>query len=167
MPTVAPVPGKDRRDPPASTVRTPARACTRGSRRRGPGSLGPRHVLSLPKPAIFGCCSIGSTSVRRVAISYVDLHVLHGDTRLIGLGPLPAELLAQNRKTFFTATDITENFAQMVNLAGTHWFNDKIELSGNVFYYRSVDTSSFNSDTSDFTPDGLGFLLDDGNPVLD
>lgn len=64
------------------------------------------------------------------------------------------------------ATDITENFAQMVNLEGTHWFNDKIELSGNV-YYRSVDTSSFNSDTSDFTPDGLGFLLDDGNPVLD
>lgn len=90
----------------------------------------------------------------------VNLNVYAGDTSLTGLGPLPVELLAQDRKTFFTATDTTDNQMWMVNLEGDHWLNDQIQVSGNV-YYRSVDSSSFNSDTSEFQPCG-----DPGNAGL-
>lgn len=96
-----------------------------------------------------------------------DLHVYAGDTSLTGLQAIPAELLARDRRSFFTATDTTDNTLAMVNLEGTHWFNDRIELSGNVFH-RSVDTDSFNSDTTPFEPDGAGFLnTAAGTPVID
>ncbi len=99
--------------------------------------------------------------------STLDLHVYSGDTSLTGLQPVPVELLAQDRRAFFTATDTTDNHLAMVNLEGAHWFNEKTELSGNI-YYRSVDTDGFNSNVAPFTPGGGGFLVDDnGNPVLD
>lgn len=97
----------------------------------------------------------------------LDLHVMHGDTKLIGLGPIPKQLLVQDRNTFFTATDITQNNAQMVNLESTYWLTDLVQFSGNI-YYRTNDTSSFNSDTSPYSSNGAGFLVDeDGNPVVD
>jgi iron complex outermembrane recepter protein len=96
----------------------------------------------------------------------LDLHIAHGDTELVGLGPLPAELLVSDRETFFTATDITGNNSQMVNLEGTYWLGEAMQLSGNV-HYRNTDTDSFNSDTSPFTANG-GFLEDDaGMQILD
>ncbi|HTT08588.1 MAG TPA: TonB-dependent receptor [Gammaproteobacteria bacterium] len=97
----------------------------------------------------------------------LDLHVYSGDTSLTGLQPIPVQQLAQDRRAFFTATDNTGNTLAMVNLEGAHWFNEKTEVSGNV-YYRSVDTNGFNSNVAPFTSDGAGFLVDDdGNPVLD
>jgi outer membrane receptor protein involved in Fe transport len=97
----------------------------------------------------------------------LDLHVYSGDTSLTGLQPIPVQELAQDRRSFFTATDNTDNTLAMVNLEGTHWFNEKTEMSGNV-YYRSVDTDGFNSNIAPFTPDGTGFLVDNnGNQVLD
>jgi len=103
-----------------------------------------------------------------VADSEVNLNVFAGDTTLVGLGPLPVELLAQDRETYFTATDTTENQMWMVNLEGEHWFNDKILFSGNV-YYRSVDSTSFNSDTTTFeecgTAGNAGLLCEENSDL--
>lgn len=81
--------------------------------------------------------------------STLDLHVSAGDTELRGNGPAPVELLAQSRDAIFTSPDITENDLLMFNLEGSHWFNDKIQLSGNT-YHRSVDSDSFNGDSTEF-----------------
>lgn len=79
----------------------------------------------------------------------LDLHVSHGDTELRGNGPAPVELLARERNAFFTAPDITRNFMQMVDLEGTHWVTEEVQLSGNL-YYRWNDIESFNGDGTPF-----------------
>src|SRR5436305_1695388 len=71
----------------------------------------------------------------------------------------------------FTLPDITENTMHLVDLEGAHWFNDRIQLSGNVFY-RATDTDSFNGDGSEFRACtngvGAGFLCDsNAETVLD
>jgi hypothetical protein len=70
-------------------------------------------------------------------------------TELTGNGPLPIEQLAVDRESVFTLPDITENRLLMVDLEGTHWFTDKIQLSANVFL-RDNDTDSFNGDATPF-----------------
>ena len=89
--------------------------------------------------------------------STLDLTINHGDTELIGNGPIPVELEAIDRSAIFTSPDITENDLFLVNLEGTHWFNNEIQLAGNVFY-RSNDTSSFNGDGTEFEQCDDGFL---------
>jgi outer membrane receptor protein involved in Fe transport len=89
--------------------------------------------------------------------STLDLSFNHGDTELIGNGPIPVELEAIDRSAIFTSPDITENDLLLVNLEGTHWFNDEIQLAGNIFY-RSNDTNSFNGDGTEFEQCDDGFL---------
>jgi len=125
-------------------------------------------------------------SWRHEASSTLDLSLSHGNTELRGNGPLSVQLLALDRNTIFTSPDITENNMVMVNLEGTHWLNDTVQLSGNVFY-RVNDTDSFNGDGTEFVECGFaanaGFLCEDnadlgtaaeevivdqfGNPVSD
>jgi len=96
--------------------------------------------------------------------STLDLSFNHGDTELIGNGPIPVELEAIDRSAIFTSPDITENNLFLVNLEGTHWLNDDTQLAGNIFY-RSNDTDSFNGDGSEFEDCGFaanaGFLCED------
>jgi len=96
--------------------------------------------------------------------STLDLSINRGDTELIGNGPIPVELAAIDRSAIFTSPDITENDMYLLNLEGTHWLNDEIQLAGNVFY-RSNDTSSFNGDGTEFEDCGFvanaGFLCED------
>jgi iron complex outermembrane recepter protein len=89
--------------------------------------------------------------------STLDLSFNHGDTELIGNGPIPVELERIDRGAIFTSPDITENKLFMVNLEGTHWFNDELQLAGNIFY-RSNDTDSFNGDGTEFEQCDDGFL---------
>ncbi|MCH8262596.1 MAG: TonB-dependent receptor plug domain-containing protein, partial [Proteobacteria bacterium] len=89
--------------------------------------------------------------------STLDLSINRGDTELIGNGAIPVELEAIDRSAIFTSPDITENDMYFLNLEGTHWFNDEIQLAGNVFY-RSNDTSSFNGDGTEFEQCDDGFL---------
>jgi len=89
--------------------------------------------------------------------STLDLSFNHGDTELIGNGPIPVELEAIDRSAIFTSPDITENNLFLVNLEGTHWLNDEIQLAGNIFY-RSNDTDSFNGDGTEFEQCDDGFL---------
>lgn len=90
------------------------------------------------------------------AISYrnadttLDLTYNHANTDLIGNGSSPAELLELDRAAVFTSPDQTENRLHMINLSGTHWLSDTIQLSGNAFY-RKNETDSFNGDGSEFT----------------
>lgn len=89
--------------------------------------------------------------------STLDLSFNHGDTELIGNGPIPVELEAIDRSAIFTSPDITENDLFMVNLEGTHWLNNELQIAGNIFY-RSNDTDSFNGDGTEFEECDDGFL---------
>ena len=89
--------------------------------------------------------------------STLELTINHGDTELIGNGPIPVELEAIDRSAIFTSPDITENDMYLLNLEGTHWLSDETQLAGNVFY-RSNDTSSFNGDGTEFEQCDDGFL---------
>jgi len=80
--------------------------------------------------------------------SSLDLGYQHGDSDLTGNGASPVGLLAIDRDAIFTAPDITENNMDMVNLEATHFFNDKVQFSGNAFW-RKNDTVSFNGDASE------------------
>ena len=99
----------------------------------------------------------------RSAMSRLNLNVQHGDSKLIGNGAIPAELLADDRDAIFTAPDITENDLIMVSLDGSHNFNDKVKLNVN-FFYRENDGSSFNGDGSEFgiefDDDGMWLLVE-------
>lgn len=81
--------------------------------------------------------------------STIDVGLTYGDGELIGNGPAPVQLLEIDRSAVFTLPDITENNMTMAVVDGTHWFNDTMLLSGNVFY-RDVDTDSFNGDGTEF-----------------
>jgi outer membrane receptor protein involved in Fe transport len=80
-------------------------------------------------------------------MSSLDLSALYGNSDLTGNGPVPVQLLDVDRTAFFTAPDITKNQMTFLTLEGTHWFTDKLQLSGNAFY-RNVGTHSFNGDDS-------------------
>ena len=105
----------------------------------------------------------GSLSYRGEA-TRVNLNVQHGDSKLIGNGAIPEELLADDRDAIFTAPDITENDLIMVSLDGSHDFNDKVKLNVN-FFYRENDGSSFNGDGSEFglefDDDGMWMLVEE------
>jgi iron complex outermembrane recepter protein len=83
--------------------------------------------------------------------SVLDLNFSHGDTELRGNGPLPVQMVAFDRSAVFTFPDITRNDMQLVDLEGSHWLNDKLQVSGN-FFYRWNETYSFNGDGTPFEP---------------
>ncbi len=90
----------------------------------------------------------GTTGWRGEA-STLDLSYTYGDSRLTGNGPIPVQLLKQDREAIFTSPDRTENELSMGILEFSHWVNDDNQLSGNM-YYRDIDTDAFNGDGSEF-----------------
>ena len=80
--------------------------------------------------------------------SKLGLNFHRGLSSLTGNGPLPVELLAMDRETYFTAPDITDNDLVMWILKGDHWLNDDMHLSANLFR-RDNDTNSFNGDAAE------------------
>ncbi len=94
----------------------------------------------------------------------LELSFNHGDTELIGNGPIPIELEAIDRSAIFTSPDITENDLFLVNFEGSRWLNDELQLAGNIFY-RSNDADSFNGDGTEFEDCGFaanaGFLCEE------
>ncbi len=81
--------------------------------------------------------------------STMNIGFTYGDGELIGNGPTPIQLLDIDRKAVFTLPDITANKMKMVIIDGTHWVNETMLLSGNVFY-RDIVTDSFNGDGTEF-----------------
>jgi len=103
-------------------------------------------------------------SYRNVDTTF-DLTLNLADTDLVGNGSSPAELIELDRAAVFTSPDITANKMVMVNLEGTHWLTDTIQLSGNTFY-RNNKTDSFNGDGSEYEGAG-GNLQEDGADIED
>lgn len=91
----------------------------------------------------------------RAAGSALNLNLQHGGSDLYGNGPLPAELLAIDRETVFTAPDITENDMIMISVDGIHELTDTLSVSGTA-YYRRNETDSFNGDGTEMLLCSLG-----------
>jgi len=108
----------------------------------------------------------GTLSWRGDAASF-DLHLGHADTDLAGSGATPAQALAQDWKTIFTA-DETRNKMDLVSGQGSFNFNDATKLSFTLFH-REVKTLSYNGDISDFDAcdEDATILCDDDTPILD
>lgn len=97
--------------------------------------------------------------------STLDLTLNQANTDLIGNGSVPAELLELDRTAVFTSPDQTENEMTMLNLEGTHWISDTIQIGGNTFYRRNK-TGSFNGDGTEYTAGG-GNLQEGGADIED
>ena len=82
-------------------------------------------------------------------LSELNLNVQRGDSKLVGNGAIPVELLAIDRDAIFTAPDRTENDLIMIGIDGDHNLTDNVKLSLTAFY-RENDTDSFNGDASEF-----------------
>jgi len=102
-----------------------------------------------------------------------DLSLLGANTSLTGNGPLPEQLLAMDRTTFFTAPDRTENRLVMATLRGEHPLSAHLRLSGSG-YLRTNRTRTVSGDQRDWaecmaTPGALCSADHQGNetPVLD
>ena len=96
----------------------------------------------------------------------LNLSITAADTDLNGNGASPVELVDQDRDAVFTWPDNTQNDMQLFNLRGSHWINNDVLASGNI-YYRNSKTDTFNGDGADFDDVG-GFLADeDGNLIED
>ena len=54
----------------------------------------------------------------------------------------------EGREAINTRPDQTKNTLSFLNLNGSHWFNDEVEMSGNV-YYRKSDRKTLNGDVND------------------
>jgi outer membrane receptor protein involved in Fe transport len=104
----------------------------------------------------------------------LDLTLSLADSELIGNGPLPVDLLEENRETIFTRPDITDQESYLVRLGGQHELNENVILEGALFY-RNSKIDSLNGDDSDFEeclePGNAGLLceIEDGDEevVLD
>lgn len=98
--------------------------------------------------------------------SRVDISLNLADTKLIGNGPLPVQLLRQDRKAIFTRPDITQNQLLQLRLGGSHVLNDNVLIEGNT-YYRQSDIKTLNGDDSDFEAcadaGNLGLLCESEN----
>lgn len=99
--------------------------------------------------------------------SDLNLTLASTDNALRGNGTIPEELLQHSDKAVFTHPDITRNRLFLAALDGSSWLNDKIQLSGNL-YYRHNMIRTFNGDGSEFEAcdDGSGLLCDEeGEPI--
>lgn len=93
-----------------------------------------------------------------------NLSLSLADNKMIGNGLQAASLLnGLGYDSVFTVPDETTNKMAFVNLSLSHYFNDDVQLSGNI-YYRNVRTASFNGDLNDdFQLDPGG--LDNNNAI--
>jgi outer membrane receptor protein involved in Fe transport len=102
-----------------------------------------------------------------------DLSLIGADTSLTGNGPLPEQLLAIDRTTYFTAPDRTDNRLFMTTLRGERPLSAHLRLSGTADL-RTDRTRSINGDRRDWAacmtaPDELCSIDNHGTetPVVD
>jgi len=81
--------------------------------------------------------------------SRLELSYTGADNDLIGNGMLQEELMrGLDREAIHTHPDQTENTLSFLNLNGSHWFNDKTQLTANA-YFRKSDRKTLNGDVND------------------
>ncbi|KWF25079.1 TonB-dependent receptor [Burkholderia pseudomultivorans] len=78
------------------------------------------------------------------------------DNALYGSQTIPRSFL-DNRKQAYTYPDLNRNSAAYLTLSGDHFFNDRVELSGNLYYRHLRNTNTSSNNNTDY-----GSLDDDG-----
>ncbi|MGF1645247.1 MAG: TonB-dependent receptor [Thiotrichales bacterium] len=91
---------------------------------------------------------LGNLSWRKGASAF-DAMLSHADTRLIGNGALPQELLDEDREAIFTRPDRTKQQATLFRLGGQRAIGQHLTVEGMAFY-RNSDIDTLNGDDSDF-----------------
>lgn len=88
--------------------------------------------------------------------SRLELSYTGADNNMIGNGLVQEELMKQfGRETINTKPDQTKNTMSFLNLNGSHWFNDDVQLTANT-YFRGSKRKTLNGDINDdFNVDGL------------
>ncbi|MGH8778025.1 TonB-dependent receptor [Paraburkholderia sp.] len=71
------------------------------------------------------------------------------DNDLHGVQTIPRSFL-DNRKQPYTYPDQNENSLGYVTLSGDHYFNDHVELSGNAYYRRFLNTNISSNNNTNF-----------------
>ncbi len=81
--------------------------------------------------------------------SRLELSYTGADNNMIGNGLVQKELMDEfGRETINTRPDQTKNTMSFLNLNGSHWFSDDVEMSGNAYYRRS-NRKTLNGDVND------------------
>ncbi len=81
--------------------------------------------------------------------SRLELSYTGADNNMIGNGLIQKELMEElGRDSINTKPDQTKNTLSFLNLNGSHWMNDAVELTGNV-YYRGSNRKTLNGDVND------------------
>lgn len=81
--------------------------------------------------------------------SRLELSYTGADNNMIGNGLIQEELMRQfGRETINTRPDQTKNTMSFLNLNGSHWFNDDVQLTANT-YYRQSKRKTLNGDVND------------------
>ncbi len=81
--------------------------------------------------------------------SRLELSYTGADNNMIGNGLIQEELMRQfGRETINTRPDQTKNTMSFLNLNGSHWFNDDVQLTANA-YYRQSNRKTLNGDVND------------------
>lgn len=81
--------------------------------------------------------------------SRLELSYTGAENNMIGNGLIQEELMRQfGRETINTRPDQTKNTMSFLNLNGSHWFNDDVQLTANT-YYRQSNRKTLNGDVND------------------
>ncbi|MCP5357463.1 MAG: TonB-dependent receptor [Pseudomonadales bacterium] len=100
----------------------------------------------------------------------LDLSYQQGRSDLTGNGPLPEGLASNDRRSVFTAPDITRNDLQMLTLEGRYELTPALSFSVNT-HWRRTTTHAFNGDGADFEvcqfAGGQQALFDDSDEIED
>ncbi|HEY9277067.1 MAG TPA: TonB-dependent receptor [Methylotenera sp.] len=81
--------------------------------------------------------------------SRLELSYTGADNNMIGNGLIQEELMRQfGRETINTRPDQTKNTMSFLNLNGSHWLNDDVQLTANT-YYRQSNRKTLNGDVND------------------
>lgn len=83
------------------------------------------------------------------ATSRLELSYTGADNDMVGNGLVQKELIDQfGRETINTKPDQTKNTLSFLNLNGSHWFNDDVQLTANT-YFRDSKRKTLNGDVND------------------
>jgi iron complex outermembrane receptor protein len=85
------------------------------------------------------------------AATRLNLSATGGANRLIGNGPAPEQLLAEDRAAVFTHQDVTRTDVGLFTLSGHHVVRPDLSLDGVVFY-RPVLVRTVNGDDTTYGP---------------
>jgi len=81
--------------------------------------------------------------------SRLELSYTGADNDMVGNGLIQKELMEDfGRETINTKPDQTKNTLSFLNLNGSHWLNDDVQLSANT-YYRKSKRKTLNGDVND------------------